>query len=172
MMTTIQTIQKKVAEVQEKFAKAGYPSFPIYSEITKLGRGIAGQARYSMNGIFISEAYIKEFPDEVLNVTVPHEVCHLYVNRYMRYAKQAHGPEFRDLMRFLGLPGKTHHNMKLVNGPVRKTRAKYRYIYKTVDGVYDNLKLTSQQHNKIQRGIVLSYRGKMLTWTGIRQVFK
>ena len=141
-------INAKVVEVQAKLAKAGYPKIPIEVLVRDLGPRIAGRALYNNRTIIISEAYFKQFPDTMLNETVPHEVCHQYVAIYFPYAKQAHGPEFRALMRTLGLQGSTYHNMQLKGVKIRRNAVK-RYVYLS-EITKAQVLLTSQQHTKQQ----------------------
>jgi predicted SprT family Zn-dependent metalloprotease len=156
----------KVAETQSKLEKMGFARFPIDTEIKKLGRGKAGTAHLRTNKISISQDYLKEFPERILNITVPHEVVHHYVAKYYPRAKQYHGREFKGIMRALGLAGDTYHSMILENAPPRQVRTKKRFIYVTErTGV--ELKLTSQQHNKIKAGRTLTYKGEKLVDTKI-----
>lgn len=170
-MTLVEKVVARVAEVQSRLAKCGYPSFPINSKVTKeLKPGIAGQARYYGNEILINEFYMIEHEASVLHDTVAHEVCHLYQHKYIGHAKQAHGPEFRGLMNLLGLAGKTHHNMKLVNGPTKRHRTVTRYIYTDAARVIE-CGLTPKQHERALKGASFSCKGKKVFFTGIVKKF-
>lgn len=167
-MSTLK-INKKIAEVQEKFSKIGLKTFPIIFDIMKLKTGCSGRAALRTNSIQISSDYLKEFPEEVLSVTVPHEICHLYVNRYFPMAKQHHGPEFRQLMNLIGLPGKTYHNMQLKSGTSpRKTKT--RYIYLSTSG--KKYELTSGQHKKAISFPSCTIKGESIKFTGTIKTFK
>lgn len=143
-------IEKRVKECQTILSMAGFSSFPISVEVSKLGRGVAGQAHLAMNHVELSEDYMNsEHIGEVLHQTLGHEIAHLYVSMNFPRAKQHHGKEFRFVMRCLGLEGKTYHNM-IIPGMAtkRQPRMKKRYIYKNVND--DICGLTAQKHNKQQ----------------------
>lgn len=138
---------KKIQEVQKKLDTLGFPTIDIKFDICRLKAGYAGMAYRSVNYIEISKDYLREHQEKVLTITVPHEVCHLYVNKYFPRAKQYHGPEFKRLMNLLGLTGDTYHTMKLENGPKVNKRMKVRYVYKSsVTSV--ELLLTKGQHEQ------------------------
>ena len=156
-------IVAKVYEVQEKFEKAGLTRFHINIGTAKLPPAIAGRASLRDNVVQISEDYIREFEDDIINVTVPHEVCHLYVRKYFPKAKQHHGPEFRRLMRYLGLEGNTYHNMQLQSVPNNR-RVKTRFIY-NVYGSDERIALTKKQHEQAINGNC-RYKGSLITYSG------
>lgn len=76
---------------------------------------IAGQASYRSNHIKINPQYLIQHPDEMVNRTVGHECGHLITHIVFPTAKQAHGPEFRHVMRSLGLPESRCHSMTLLD---------------------------------------------------------
>lgn len=164
----MQEILNKVEEIQNKLENIGFPRITISTEINTLKPGVAGVAFPAWNKIIISVHYLNEFKDRVISNTVPHEICHLYVNKYYPHAKQNHGPEFRRLMQFLGLNGDTCHSMILSEGPKRIKKTKTRYLYLstiTNKPVY----LTSFQHNKMVSGTAkytLKTTGETLKYTG------
>lgn len=157
----------KMVEVQNKLEKFGYAKLPLRITVVKLRRGAAGTAYSHLNLIGISPDYLREHPDHVFNVTVAHEVCHHYVWKYKPHAKQNHGPEFRSLMRLLGLNGDTYHKLSLENAPKRPGRKKIRFVYETmVTG--QKVKLTKNQHQKmVASNGAYSYRGEKLRYTNI-----
>lgn len=138
-----------VDQVQTFFERRGLPRFEINCTVTKLNRGCAGQASYQSNTVKISEDFLKAHEEGVIGVTVPHEVCHLYVHKYYPNHKQHHGPEFRRLMNILGLDGDTYHTMK-VEGHERRKVTKTRYEYSSSCGKHH--KLTKTQHQKMNVG--------------------
>jgi predicted SprT family Zn-dependent metalloprotease len=164
-------IQKKVEEIQDKLLALGFPQIRMTAEIKKLGRGCAGRAYLGINCIHISPDYLKEFPEHVMNVTVPHEVVHLYVAKYFPRAKQAHGPEFRRLMRCIGLSGDTYHKMILSNAPPRQTRLKIRYMYIT-ERTQKLIGLTPAQHQKAINGATFMCKGERLKFTNEKKEYK
>ncbi|MCK9369255.1 SprT-like domain-containing protein [Candidatus Dojkabacteria bacterium] len=170
-MMNISEINTKIAEVQNKLEKLGFPKIPVVAVIGKLGRGLAGTACFKESKITVSSDYLKEFPDHMINVTVPHEICHLYVSKYMPRAKQFHGPEFKRVMRSIGLSGNTYHKMKLENGPVVKKRLKIRFVYVT-QITCKEVNLTSGQHQKAVNGATFSYKGERIKYAGKKVVIK
>lgn len=161
----IREINKKVDEVQNKLAFYGLPKIQLTIEIADIGDRAAGQAFIGKNNIKISSKYLKEFPDHVMNVTVAHEVVHLYVFKYFPRAKQAHGPEFRRVMRLLGLAGDTYHKMKLSDAKPRQKRTKVRFLYVT-EKTNQVVGLTPGQHKKVIAGIgEFRYKGEKLKFT-------
>lgn len=158
-------VEAKVEDTIARLEKVGLPRIPVKSKITSLGRGFAGRAWGSIGLIAVSPDYYKEFPDHIINVTVPHEVVHVYVRKYFPRARQAHGPEFRRLMNILGLEGKTYHNMVLKEGPNRIRKMKTRYIYLTPSG--KECYLTKGQHTKVISGYgTFAFQGEKLAYSG------
>jgi len=160
----VESVRVKVQEVQDKLASYGYPKIDIHLNVMRISPGCAGTAIMSRNEVQVSVDYLREFPEDVLNVTVPHEVCHLYVRKYKPRAKQYHGPEFRYMMNLLGLEGKTYHKMMLENGPQRIKRTKVRFIYKTVQSNIE-VPLTKQQHEKALSGAMFRYKNERIVFT-------
>lgn len=157
-------ILDRVVDVQDKLLKIGYPRINIDITITKLKPGLAGVAYSRINKIKISQDYLREFPEQIIERTVAHEVAHLYVAKYIPSAKQAHGPQFKRILRYLGVSDSTYHSMKLVNGPVKITRIKKRYVYITEHSKRE-INLTTQQHNKVELGRLFFYENERLTFT-------
>ena len=154
-------VSDRVKSVQESLCKLNYPVFPIDIKILKIkNKGVAGYALPRFNLIEISEYYLAENFDETIKTTVAHEVVHLYVRKYHRFAKQNHGPEFRSIMRLLGLEGRTYHKMELKSINIPK-RTKTRFIYIT-EKTKTEIKVTASQHKKID----LDITGKRYTWKG------
>lgn len=180
------TVSEKIAETQNKLAEIGFPRIEIDLSIERLKPGFAGIAYCASEGfmnadecskkagikyyteptIKISCDYLAECEEEVLNRTVPHEVCHVYVHKYFTRAKQAHGPEFRRLMKALGLDGSTYHKMKLENGPQRKKNKKLRFVY-VRPSTGEKIHVTKKDHEKSQSGrYTFSVKGEVIKFTG------
>lgn len=158
-------VEAKVEETQERLEKLGYPRINISCKMMTLGPGYAGRAWGAARMIAISPDYYREYPERILNITVPHEVVHIYVGKYYPRARQAHGPEFRHMMNLLGLEGKTYHDMILKDGPNRSTKTKTRYIYVTPSG--KECLLTKGQHTKAITGRAsYSVKGERLAYSG------
>ena len=64
---------------------------------------IAGQAFLHDWKIKINPRFLQSNSEEVINVTVPHEVAHLVCFVLHPRAKQAHGPEWKGIMQDFGL---------------------------------------------------------------------
>jgi SprT protein len=75
---------------------------------------IAGLAFYYQNLIKINPKFLIEFPDQVVNRTVGHEIAHLLTHQLYPYAKQSHGPEWKSVARNLNVPDTRCHSMTLV----------------------------------------------------------
>lgn len=75
---------------------------------------VAGLAyRYDWK-IKINPRFLAEHPEEVINVTVPHEIAHLLCFVLRPNAKQSHGPEWKGIMQDLGFHRpSTYHSMRL-----------------------------------------------------------
>ena len=171
-------VQKRADEIVAKLAKLGLPKVEFSVELADLKSGVAGDANFYFKRVRISKDYLKEHTKEILDTTVPHEVCHIYVAKYFPFAKQAHGPEFRRMMAKLGCDGSTRHSMArpAAQGP-RRTKTVTRHIYLTEHTKREVL-LTVQQHKK-QQEFAAAYgksrftsKGEPLVATGKIRKFK
>lgn len=145
-------VEAKVAEVKAKLATLGYADIPLKVKVCKLKGTYAGYATYATLEVAFDTEYLLNFEDEMLNETVPHEVVHHYIKKYYPRAKQAHGPEFRRLMRAIGAIGSTKHAMKL-ESKTKNRRTKTRYIYITPTS--KEIFLTKKQHERHQAGLLI-----------------
>lgn len=154
------------AEAEKTIAKLeslGFPRIDIQYVVTKINPKTAGQARYKGNIVTINELYMKDHEQQIVEQTLPHEICHLYQHKYFPTAKQAHGPEWKRLMMAVGCKPDTYHSMIIPEQKANK-RKKIRYIYTTECG--KTARLTKQQHEHVQIGYKrFSIAGKVLTWT-------
>ena len=164
-------IEEKVLEVKAKFEKIGMAPLDINLTVEKLRYGVAGNASFFRKNIKISEDYLNQFPDDTINDTIPHEMCHIYQKQYFPNAKQNHGVEWKRLMRFLGLAPNTYHTLKL-SGVERPTKLKKRFVYIS-EKTQTEIKVTSQKHYKIQLNPSnYSYRGEKIKFTNKVEKFK
>lgn len=114
MISRIELEQKKIefwSNLEEFYLlpMCEIPQLDIYSEKS----GYAGKAYYYSNKIWLNSAYfLEENKYEIFN-TLAHELCHIAQRIVYPKAKQAHGPEFRELMNYLGYDGKTYHYMNV-----------------------------------------------------------
>lgn len=162
-----QAVLDKIEEVETKLEKLGFPKFGfgIQVEIGDLPPGVAGQCHYYANKVVISKAYLETNREEVINQTVPHEVVHLYVNRYFQ-PKQAHGKEFRRLMVAIGCRPDTYHNMARPDSQTRRKMTKYVYICSSSG---KSVNLSSQIHKKMlagQKRFLVDHPEGRLVFTG------
>src|SRR5690606_25464272 len=110
-------VQKVEDKILETYLNA-QEKFNVIFEIPKLsfdirGARVAGRANYADNLIKINPSFLIEHPEEMLNRTIGHECVHLICHKLYPNAKQAHGPEWKYLMRSLGLPDTRCHSMVL-----------------------------------------------------------
>ena len=157
----VQMVRARIIEVQKKLESVGLKSFSIDLEIKKIDAFTSGLASPSRNKIIINVDYLNEFQDKVLNRTVAHEVCHLYVSMYYRHAKQHHGREFRMLMMYLGQDGSARHEMHLSTEKPR--RLVTRHVYLSAAGK-ELVHLTPKQHEKVLKGAIFTFQGQKLVY--------
>ena len=182
-MTMLSVVEKYVQRTVDRLQAAGFAPIQIECAVDRLKPGVAGAAYQLDKRIVISKDYLHEHPYEVQEETIPHEVCHIYQMVYFRFAKQAHGPEFRHLMRLIGCNGSTKHNMVLSKGPTRRTNRKVRYVYVSAVTKREIL-LTRTKHTQQQNWLdfmgteeglpasMFTFRGEALTYTGTIKVIK
>lgn len=121
----IKRVEDKVLETYITLQNLYRRSFVMcHIEYQLNSKRIAGQAFLSRNLIKINPTYLAENPDEMINITVPHEIAHLATHTMYPHAKQAHGPEWKSVMRAIGLPPNPYHNMLI------KSRAHNSFNYK------------------------------------------
>jgi predicted SprT family Zn-dependent metalloprotease len=158
-------IQKTIDETRVALDKLRYPWIDITFSVEVLPRGTSGLAYPSDNLIKISSDYYVAFPDVILDKTIPHEIVHLYVDKYYPEHKQAHGKEFRKIMQLLGKDPSTYHSMKL-EGMERQKRKVTRFVYATKSGV--RIGFTVGKHNKVLIGLAsfTTKEGEALSFTG------
>jgi ATP-dependent exoDNAse (exonuclease V) alpha subunit/predicted SprT family Zn-dependent metalloprotease len=59
--------------------------------------------------IKVSPTYLSADPDDMLFATIPHEIAHLYANRW--YGEKGHGPEWKKLDAAMGGIGEVFHDL-------------------------------------------------------------
>ena len=108
-------------------------------------KGVAGYAYQRRNHIELNEQLFEANEETFFSRTIPHECAHLIQHKIYPNAKQAHGPEFRNIMRSLGAETSRCHSMD-----VSVAYEKPMYQYKcSCDRV---LNLTKLIHTRIQNG--------------------
>jgi predicted SprT family Zn-dependent metalloprotease len=102
-------------KVRDTLDKQGFPPFKFEVQVTRLQTRCGGKAKYRSNTILLNSDYLRAFGDEFLSDVLPHEIVHLYVGRYYGWGAQPHGPEFKSLMRKLGLNQSAYHKFPVEN---------------------------------------------------------
>jgi len=102
-------------EVRDSLDKHGLSPFKFEVQVTRLQTRCGGKAKYRSNTILLNSDYLREFGDEFLSDTLPHEIVHLYVGRYYGWGVQPHGREFKSLMRKLGADPSAYHRFPVQN---------------------------------------------------------
>jgi predicted SprT family Zn-dependent metalloprotease len=146
-------------EVRDTLDKHGFPPFKFEVQITRLLTTYGGRARCSSNTILLNSDYLREFGDEFLNETLPHEIAHLYVGRYYGWGVQPHGREFKSLMRKLKLNPSAYHNFPVQNWHKKLCAPAFTV---TVDGTENEFVIDPSITRMIpvKNRIVHMYRGK------------
>jgi predicted SprT family Zn-dependent metalloprotease len=114
-MDNTEKVKVIAMEVRNTLDKHGFPPFKFEVQITRLQTTYGGRARYSSNTVLLNSDYLREFGNEFLSTTLPHEIVHLYVGRYYGWGVQPHGREFKSLMRKLKLNPSAYHNFPVQN---------------------------------------------------------
>jgi len=81
----------------------------------------AGWALIYKNHIDLNQQLFEHNRQEFFNTTIPHECVHLIVSKIYPKAKQAHGPEFKEVMVSIGANPSTYHKMNVsvaINKPM------------------------------------------------------
>jgi predicted SprT family Zn-dependent metalloprotease len=135
---------------------------PIPSLVLKprIGRQLGFATKHNTTVTLNSDAFVPKYWDEMLNVTLGHEVCHLVApiiyNRYWhgddKHAGWSHGRAWKECMRVIGLPpdrcydGTDTDLKELVS--VRTVRRDFVYGC----GCGETFRLTTRMHNNIKAG--------------------
>lgn len=92
---------------------------PHYKVVFALKSGIAGKAKLGRGIIEFNPTLLRENPEAFLNRTPGHEVVHFAAHAMHGPDIDAHGPEWKIMMRKLGLPDTRCHNYDTSNVPTR-----------------------------------------------------
>lgn len=146
---TKEQAERVYTKIQEVFAKfltkeqcQKLASMPL--TFRKDMKVVAGTASRSFK-IEINEQLFLQNEEDFFNTTIPHEACHIV--QFIKYpnAKQAHGPEWKNLMRMIGSDPSRCHNYDvtafLSNRVIYKCRCEGKLF-----------QLTKRMHNTIQNG--------------------
>lgn len=171
----MQAAEKKVAQcwatLMQRYNKV-LPSPPVQFTL----RGTTAGMHMGATGVInLNMGFVLKNGDDMLNQTVPHEVCHAWLTkighpshvrseatirndamsrvmgmRRRRSKRSPHGPEFMALLGSLGCDEKMRHNYDTSN---IRTKTQHRWAYKcpACGKVYQ---LSTCRHNKAMRGVV------------------
>lgn len=115
MQDLIRRVEDQVLDTLEQASRIFKRNFDVPRlSFTINSGGKAGLAYYHDWHIAINDKYLVAHPDEVVRQTVPHEVAHLLTFKLYPRFRQHHGPEWKYVMRRLGLPPVRCHQMQLV----------------------------------------------------------
>lgn len=95
--------------------KAAFPEnrFDLEIQILYMDVGNAAAVAVLTNTtkvfIKVSPTYLSADPDDMLFATIPHEIAHLYANRW--YGEKGHGPEWKKLDAAMGGNGEVFHDL-------------------------------------------------------------
>ena len=105
------SVEKKIAECISIIEKR-YSVFPHTVMVRyDLTGAIAGKAYCKDWRIRINYRLLEKNPDEMVNQTIPHEICHLLAWHYLK--GKGHGREWKHMMGLLGLSAKRCHSYDL-----------------------------------------------------------
>ena len=140
----IAKIQDKIHSTMKEMLGSEYNNDTKVS-FCKDMKSVAGYAYQYQNRIELNEQLFESNQETFFSRTIPHECAHLIQKRLYPQAKQAHGPEFRNIMRSLGAETSRCHSMD-----VSVAYEKPMYQYKcSCDRV---LNITKLIHTRIQNG--------------------
>lgn len=123
-------------------------SIPVI-EFKQIGRK-AGYAYYNENKLVLNPDFFNNgHADEMINDTLPHEIAHLVAVKKFGECGKGHGPNWKYVMRLLGLTPKRCHNYDLEGVKVRR-RSESNFVYKC--SCRDKIFLTQIRHNRHQSG--------------------
>lgn len=122
---------------------------PVPEVLFDLRGRSAGQAVYAKRSrrchIRINAGLLAAYPDDMLAVTVPHEVAHVVVYRLYGMRAKPHGAEWKALMAAFGVDAAACHNMTTT--PARRL-TQYRYTCGCAEPAW----LTSIRHRRAKAG--------------------
>jgi len=143
-----QIAQRIEDRINECFMKV-LGRIPQYSVVYRsIGRGVAGMYQHGIRRLTFDPWYADRYTEHYIQQTVAHEVAHAICYLLYPNAKQSHGPEWRSIMRALGVPASTYHNYQTEGAPGVHAR-NYQYTCGCEGRVYN---LTSRMHNTIMGG--------------------
>ncbi len=98
---------------QQRFTELGYPPFLFLVDFEDLSKQNAwGVYPECTDTIVIDINHFLYDPEESVIDTTVHEMCHMYVDRYHPEATHAHGKEFVELMRKMGIEYDNEYHLR------------------------------------------------------------
>ena len=113
---------KAITKLTETLTKARQlfgRDFPAPRVTFDLRGRTAGTAQYSTNHIRFNDVLLRENEDAFVARTVPHEVAHLLAGQIYGRGIRPHGPEWKNVMRRLGLVPSRCHTYDTTNSVTR-----------------------------------------------------
>lgn len=154
-------IQKYIDIINSKQTKHVFamPTIEII-EMGKVGGNANGNPGNGPHGIVrFNKTLISENPQEYIDQIIPHEFAHVVTHMLYKSTAYnrvtAHGSEWKNVMRCLGVVPKTYHNMNVDNALInngQKPRSVTRpYVYEC-PVCHSEHNITKVMHGKIQKG--------------------
>lgn len=151
MNTIPAELEQKFEEVLAK-AKFLYPllnGYNVQLHFKKLNEGTLALAYYFPYKIEVNSFYYEYMKDHILNNTIIHEIAHIVQYIYYPSAKQAHGKEWREISRSLGLTNPKSNNV-MTDIPSEKPRYNYRLPNGSIITVSNIIHSKIQKRNHIR----------------------
>ena len=142
-------VEKRIDEVLAT-ALRSYPKLDTFKRPTVdyLCRGrTAGTANYRNSHISLNSVLLNENIEHFIHQTVGHELAHLIAHHVYPYLRKAHGPEWKQVMRFIGLSADRCHEYNVENATVKQ---KTKFQYKC--GCRNDIVFSIVRHNKVRTG--------------------
>lgn len=158
MQAQMQAIKDKVAEcVARAEAMFGIkmPQVQILFDLTGRAAGMAGM-RYGQFYLRFNVNHMRlggKTWEHLINDTVPHEVAHTVCQAFPKFGRN-HDTGWKRVCRVLGGTGQTRYSEDDAPEAIAQMRP---YVYITTNG--NEVRVTKGIHNKIQKGIIYSFRG-------------
>src|SRR5712671_2184617 len=110
-------------------------------------RGLtAGRAMFRGNRIRLNAIFLRDNTEDFIAQTIPHEIAHLLNNALHGFRVKPHGPEWKSIMRALGLSPIRCHDYDVTKAAFRRQK---RHIYFCDCGVRS---ISQTIHNRVCRG--------------------
>ncbi len=145
----VRRLEDKVLEAYQRAQEVYGRAFEIANiEWRDMGR-TAGRAYYGENKVVYSPTLYAQNVETFLARTCPHEVAHLVTNKLFPFAKQAHGPEWRGVMKALGVQDITRCHSYDTSSTAR---ARYQTRVFNYACACREMKISARRHGRIVRG--------------------